>query len=43
MNPLETIEKLLGPDTFLVPCEWGTKKPMVTYAERSFEETKSSA
>jgi len=43
MNPLETIEQLLGPDTFFVPCEWGAKKPLVTYAERSFDGTKSDA
>jgi hypothetical protein len=23
--------------TFFVPCEWGTKKPLVTYTERPFE------
>ena len=43
MNPRETIETLLGADVFLVPCEWGTKKPLVTYTERAFEGTKSDA
>jgi len=43
MNPRETIETLLGADVFLVPCEWGTKKPLVTYTERPFEGTKSDA
>ena len=43
MSQLETIEQLLGPDTFLVPCEWGSKKPLMTYAERSFDATKSEA
>ena len=43
MTPLETIENLLGTDTFFVPCEWGTKKPLVTYTERPFEATKSDA
>src|SRR5690242_6142553 len=41
-----TIEKfisLLGNDVFFVPCEWGTKKPLVTYVERPFEATKSEA
>ena len=43
MNPRETIETLLGADVFLVPCEWGTKKPLVTYTERPFDGTKSDA
>ncbi len=43
MNPRETIETILGADVFLVPCEWGTKKPLVTYTERPFEGTKSDA
>jgi P4 family phage/plasmid primase-like protien len=34
---------LLGEDVFFVPCEWGTKKPMVTYVERPFEGTKTEA
>ena len=43
MTPLETIESLLGTGTFFVPCEWGTKKPLVTYTERPFEATKTDA
>ena len=43
MMPLEKFESLLGAGTFFVPCEWGTKKPMVTYTERPFEATKSDA
>src|ERR1043165_6270171 len=34
---------LLGDDVFFVPCEWGTKKPLVTYVERPFESTKTEA
>src|ERR1043166_4349575 len=34
---------LLGEDVFFVPCEWGTKKPLVTYVERPFESTKTEA
>jgi hypothetical protein len=34
---------LLGEDVFFVPCEWGTKKPLVTYVERPFEGTKTEA
>lgn len=34
---------LLGDDIFFVPCEWGTKKPLVTYVERPFEATKTEA
>ena len=40
---LSFFEKLLGDDVFFVPCEWGTKKPLVTYAERPFEATKTEA
>jgi phage/plasmid-associated DNA primase len=43
MTPYETTASLLGADVFLVPCEWGTKKPLVTYVERPFEGTKSPA
>src|SRR5262245_40188465 len=43
MTPLETVESLFGRDAFLVPCEWGTKKPLVTYVERPFESTKTTA
>jgi P4 family phage/plasmid primase-like protien len=34
---------LLGDEVFFVPCEWGTKKPLVTYVERPFESTKTPA
>jgi P4 family phage/plasmid primase-like protien len=34
---------LLGEDVFFVPCEWGSKRPLVTYVERPFEGTKSEA
>src|ERR1051325_5500049 len=37
------LENLLGEDVFFVPCEWGTKKPLVTYVERPFEATKTEA
>src|SRR5215831_11903133 len=40
---LKRVAALLGEDAFLVPCEWGTKKPLVTYVERPFEGTKSPA
>ena len=40
---LERFTLLLGDDVFFVPCEWGTKKPMVTYAKRKFEATKTTA
>lgn len=43
MIPHEKVESLLGSTAFLVPCEWGTKKPLVTYVERPFENTKSEA
>src|SRR5438876_904346 len=37
------LERFLGEDVFFVPCEWGTKKPLVTYVERPFESTKTEA
>src|SRR5262252_4393076 len=40
---LAALEKVLGDDVFFVPCEWGTKKPLVTYVERPFEATKTEA
>src|SRR5512138_2805509 len=40
---LDHLTCLLGEDVFFVPCEWGTKKPLVTYVERPFEGTKSPA
>jgi len=36
-GPLESLTKVLGDDVFFVPCEWGTKKSLVTYVERPFE------
>lgn len=42
-TPMERFVSLLGEDVFFVPCEWGTKKPLVTYVERPFEFTKSEA
>src|SRR5438874_692818 len=42
-SPLDRLEALLGEDVFFVPCEWGRKKPLVTYVERPFEATKSEA
>ena len=42
-NPLVTFTALLGEDVFFVPCEWGTKEPLLTYVERPFEGTKSAA
>jgi len=43
MTPLQRFTALLGEDVFFVPCEWGTKKPLVTYVERPFAGTKSEA
>src|SRR5262245_8937927 len=40
---LERLGALLGEDVFFVPCEWGTKKPLVTYVERPFESTQTAA
>jgi bifunctional DNA primase/polymerase-like protein len=40
---LARLEALLGQDVFFVPCEWGTKKPLVTYVERPFDSTKTEA
>jgi len=42
-SPLDRFTVLLGSDVFLVPCEWGTKKPLVTYVERPFAGTQSDA
>ncbi len=41
--PLERFTALLGEDVFFVPCEWGTKAPLLTYVERPFEGTKTPA
>lgn len=43
MNACDKIETLLGTSAFLVPCEWGTKRPLLTYVERPFEATKTEA
>jgi P4 family phage/plasmid primase-like protien len=43
MTPLDTIEQLLGPGVFLVPCHPGTKMPAVTYTQRPFEATQTPA
>jgi hypothetical protein len=40
---LDRLIVLLGKDVFFVPCEWGTKRPLVTYVERPFESTKTEA
>src|ERR1041384_8290668 len=42
-NPLGRFTALLGADVFFVPCEWGTKRPLVTYVERPFEGTTTPA
>lgn len=42
-NAFEHFTQLLGDDVFFVPCEWGTKRPIVTYVERPFEGTKTEA
>jgi P4 family phage/plasmid primase-like protien len=41
--PLEKFTALLGEGVFFVPCEWGTKKPVLTYTERPFEGSKTAA
>lgn len=42
-TPLLRFTSLLGEEVFFVPCEWGTKKPLLTYVERPFAGTKSEA
>ena len=42
-TPLQRFTELLGEDVFFVPCEWGTKRPSLTYVERPFEGTKTEA
>jgi putative DNA primase/helicase len=42
-TPRERVVSLLGENAFLVPCAWGTKTPIVTYRERTFEATKTEA
>ena len=43
VNLRRRFENLLGADVFFVPCEWGTKRPLATYVERSFEAAKTEA
>jgi hypothetical protein len=38
-SPVERFSVLLGNDVFFVPCEWGTKRPLVTYMERRKPES----
>ena len=40
-KPVDRFTTLLGDDVFFVPCQWGTKVPLVTYVERPFADTKS--
>ena len=40
---LDRFTLLLGEDVFFVPCERGSKKPLVTYVDRPFESTKETA
>jgi len=40
---IAAVETLLGGDAYFVPCEIGTKLPLVTYVERPFAGTKSDA
>jgi len=42
-SPLDKFTAQLGDDVFFVPCERGTKKPLLTYVERPFESTKTDA
>lgn len=42
-RPLQRFTALLGDDVFFVPCEWGTKRPLLTYVERPFAGTKTEA
>ena len=42
-SPLDKFTAQLGEDVFFVPCERGTKKPLLTYVERPFESTKTDA
>jgi phage/plasmid-associated DNA primase len=42
-RPLERLTALLGEAAYFVPCEWGTKRPLVTYKERPFEGTQTPA
>ncbi len=42
-NGLQRFVELFGEDVFFVPCEFGTKRPLVTYVARPFEGTKTEA
>ena len=42
-TPFQRLTSLLGEEVFFIPCELGTKKPLVTHVERPFEATKSGA
>ncbi len=42
-TPLQRFTELLGEDVFFVPCDWGTKRPSLTYVERPLEGTKTEA
>lgn len=40
-EPLDRLTRLLGQDVFFVPCEWGTKRPIVSYTDHPFANTQS--
>lgn len=42
-TPLAHFTTLLGEEAFFVPCEWGTKTPILTYKERPLEGTRTDA
>jgi P4 family phage/plasmid primase-like protien len=42
-SPLTKLTAMLGEDVYFVPCERGTKRPLVTYVQRPFESTKTDA
>jgi hypothetical protein len=42
-SALQRFERLLGNDVFFVPCQFGTKRPLLTYVDRPFEVTKTAA
>ncbi|HWH71362.1 MAG TPA: bifunctional DNA primase/polymerase, partial [Candidatus Sulfotelmatobacter sp.] len=41
--PRDQVLARLGLRPFLVPCEYGTKRPLLTYVERTWEQTQSAA
>ncbi len=43
VTPLQQFTVRMGEHAFFVPCEWGTKTPIVTYKHRPFEGTKTEA